>query len=63
MTEQQLTAILATVQYDASGVGHCWRPADLLPDAREAIAAEILDGRTTCRRYVATDGTAYRWGV
>lgn len=53
------------VQYDASGVGHCWRNkrADEIPaTVREEIEAEIINGGVTeCDDYVASNGCHYRW--
>lgn len=66
MTTTTLDAILATVQHDRSGVGHCWEPAYLdqpgMADVREEIAAEITaGGREHCECYVAGNGQRYRW--
>ena len=53
------------IQHDNSGVGHNWRnisACELHEDIREEIAAEIIDGKkSTCERYVATNGECYRW--
>ena len=54
-----------TVQVDRSGgQGHCWvdvTVSDLPADTAEEIAAEIIDGNTSCRNYVANNGQHYRW--
>ena len=66
MTADQLTAILDTIQHDASGQGHAWRTVGLAipPSILEEIAAEIIDGgRKSCDGYTATSGERYRWGV
>lgn len=52
------------IQYDRSGVGHCWVAAEWIdcpPSVQEEIAAEILDGRDECRDYLASNGDHYRW--
>lgn len=53
------------IQIDRSGVGQGWVNAtddDLPPNVRDEIAAEIIDGeRETCRDYLASNGTHYRW--
>ena len=53
------------VQWDTSGVGHCWRDvdADDMPaTAREEIEAEILDAENSeCDDYIACNGQHYRW--
>lgn len=53
------------IQYDKSGVGHCWVPAeevDCPPSIQEEIAAEIIDGgKDKCQRYRASNGVYYRW--
>jgi hypothetical protein len=53
------------VQYDNSGVGHNWRDIaadDINADVREAIAAEIIDGKITeCDDWTGPDGQHYRW--
>lgn len=53
------------IQYDKSGVGHCWVAAteiDCPPSIQEEIAAEIIDGKqASCEEYVASNGVCYRW--
>ena len=53
------------IQYDKSGVGHCWVAADgdnCPASVVEEIAAEIIDGgKTECDDYVASNGQHYRW--
>lgn len=65
MTTEQVKINGIKIQYDKSGVGHCWLPAteiDCPPDIQEEIAAEIIDGGVTdCDDYVASDGVHYRW--
>lgn len=65
MTTEQLTALLNTIQHDASGQGHAWRTVGrtILPSILEEIAAKIVDdGAILVRCYTATDGQRYRWG-
>jgi hypothetical protein len=54
------------IEYDASGVGHNWRPAtegNCPADTQAEIAAEIIDGgKQICDDYVASNGLHYRWG-
>lgn len=54
-----------TIQYDRSGVGHCWVEADEIdcpPSVQDEIAAEIIDGeQESCDDYVASNGCHYRW--
>ena len=53
------------IQSDRSGVGHCWQnisASEINADAREEIAAEIIDGkRDECDDYIASNGRHYRW--
>lgn len=53
------------IQYDASGVGHCWRAATVIdcpPSIQEEIGAEIVDGgQDECPEYTASNGVKYRW--
>lgn len=53
------------IQYDRSGVGHCWVDAseiDCLPSIQEEIAGEIIDGgQESCDDFVASNGVHYRW--
>lgn len=63
-TTKAIMVMGRTIQVDKSGVGHCWVAADAMdcpPSIQEEIAAEIVDGKPTCRDYVATDGRHYRW--
>ena len=51
------------IQFDDSGVGHNWKTMDAstLPyDVREAIAAEIVDGKREGDEEVIC-GMHYRW--
>ena len=53
------------IQYDKSGVGHCWVSANdtNCPDSiQEEIAAEIIDGgNDDCDDFIASNGCHYRW--
>lgn len=53
------------IQYDGSGVGHCWVAATddtCHAGIREEIAAEIIEGGNENRKgYTATNGCKYRW--
>lgn len=53
------------IQHDNSGVGHNWRDLaadDINADVREAIEAEIIDGKLTeCDDWTGPDGQHYRW--
>lgn len=53
------------VQFDASGVGHCWRnidAQDIPADIREEIEGEMIDGgKDECEDFVGSDGLHYRW--
>lgn len=53
------------IQYDQSGVGHCWKPAgevDCPPSIQEEIDAEIIDGKQSkCESFRASNGVFYRW--
>lgn len=64
MTEQ-LSINGCDIQYDKSGVGHCWVAAteDNCPaNIAEEIACEIIDGKQSeCADYVASNGQHYRW--
>jgi hypothetical protein len=64
-TTEQITINGISIQYDKSGVGHCWVGAteiDCLPSIQEEIAAEIIDGgNESCDDYVASNGVHYRW--
>jgi hypothetical protein len=54
------------VQWDKSGIGHCWvnKPADDLPaETREEITAEISDGNKSCDDFIASNGQHYRWSA
>ena len=53
------------IQYDKSGVGHCWVAAtdvDCPLDIQEEIAGEIIDGGAEeCANFTASNGVNYRW--
>ncbi len=53
------------IEYDKSGVGHCWVAAQLIDcpaSIQEEIACEIIDGGVdTCDSYRASNGVFYRW--
>ena len=65
MTTEQIKINGISIQYDKSGVGHCWVAADendCPPSIQEEIAAEIIDGKVSeCEDYVASNGCHYRW--
>lgn len=51
------------IQWDDSGVGHCWRTATDLPaQIVLEIEGEIIDGgQDSCADYLASNGLHYRW--
>ena len=53
------------IQYDKSGVGHCWVAADSIDcpeEIQEEIAGEIIDGGVdSCDEFVGSNGVHYRW--
>jgi hypothetical protein len=53
------------IQYDKSGVGHCWASIDrdeIPASIVEEIEGEILDGKLdTCDDFIGSDGVHYRW--
>lgn len=54
------------IQYDKSGVGHCWTyvtdSVDCPVSIQEEIAAEIIDGgNESCDGFRASNGFCYRW--
>ncbi len=51
------------VQWDKSGVGHCWISlTDVPTDVRTEIEGEIIDGGSeSCEDYAASNGLHYRW--
>lgn len=62
---EQIEVMGYAIQYDKSGVGHCWVAATddtCHAGIREEIAAEIIDGGNENRKsYTATNGCKYRW--
>lgn len=64
-TETQITVCGCEIEYDKSGVGHCWVAADAIDcpaDIQEEIAGEIIDGKNDeCADFVASNGVHYRW--
>jgi hypothetical protein len=65
MTTNQIEVCECEIQYDKSGVGHCWVAADSMncpADIQEEIAGEIIDGKQdTCSDFVGSNGQHYRW--
>jgi len=61
----QVVVLGREIQYDKSGVGHCWASAeevDCPQSIQEEIAAEIIDGgKEDCDGYRASNGVYYRW--
>ncbi len=53
------------VQYDKSGVGHCWvniDREDIPASIIEELEGEMIDGRMdSCEDFVASNGIHYRW--
>lgn len=53
------------IQYDKSGVGHCWVAAneiDCPASIQDEIAGEIIDGGLdSCDDFLASNGIHYRW--
>lgn len=64
-TDTQITVCGCEIEYDKSGVGHCWVEADAIdcpPSIQEEIAGEIIDGKMDeCFDFVASNGIHYRW--
>lgn len=62
---EQIEVVGAAIQYDKSGVGHCWVAAtqdNCPPSIQEEIAAEIIDGdHESMDSYTASNGCKYRW--
>ena len=65
MTTNQIEVCGSEIQYDKSGVGHCWVAADEIncpASIQEEIAGEMIDGgMDECGDYVASNGCHYRW--
>ncbi len=54
------------IQFDRSGVGHCWVDVtdsiDLPASIREEIEGEMIDGgKESCEDFLASNGVHYRW--
>jgi len=55
------------IEYDKSGVGHCWVAAvddglDCPSDIQDEISGEIIDGKAdSCDVFRAINGVHYRW--
>ena len=64
-TDTQITVCGCEIEYDKSGVGHCWVEADAIdcpPSIQEEIAGEIIDGKKDeCSNFTASNGVHYRW--
>lgn len=64
-TDTQITVCGCEIEYDKSGVGHCWVAADEIdcpPSIQEEIAGEIIDGKKDeCSNFTASNGVHYRW--
>jgi hypothetical protein len=65
VSDEQVEVCSTPIQYDKSGVGHCWvaaTEADCPASIQEEIAGEIIDGKMdNCDDYVASNGIHYRW--
>jgi hypothetical protein len=65
MSNEQINIGGKLVQYDKSGVGHCWvdsNDTNCPAHIRDEIACEIIDGgNESCDDYVAENGQHYRW--
>lgn len=62
---EQIKIDVKSIQYDKSGVGHCWVAADqenCPADIQGEIAGEIIDGeKDECGDFLASNGQHYRW--
>jgi hypothetical protein len=65
MTTETVEVCGCLIEYDKSGVGHCWVATDAIDcpaDIQEEIAGEIVDGgKDECSDFVASNGVHYRW--
>jgi len=65
MNNEQIEVCGNEIQYDKSGVGHCWVAAyqiDCPSSIQEEIDCEIIDGgKDDCDDFLASNGVHYRW--